>query len=937
MDDKTRMILVTGDVVCDHNYYRGNRPTADSTQPMGVRFACTGGGALLLKDIINETAKDLPGWSTAFGLDPDYEALPPTYHAYRVWEPQIANPDENDPKKQFSVWRAGEPPLGYGHPALAPADRAAAAPKAEAAPTTRLPVGANAILVIDDAGLGFRHGGYKNHWPFAANGRRAHAPRWVVLQVTGSAGEGDLWNDSVERFGDRLVLIVSAENLRRRDIRIGRGLSWETTAEDVSSELHGNPLMKPLLAARHLIVTFGSDGACWLDNRAASNRSMLVFDAARAEGEWAERHAKGGAFEFLSCFTAAIVCELCRAEQDPKPNHGPDFETALAAGLGASREVRRLGHGPIQVTAKQPNGSEKDVINPAPGFPFAAIGASIRRPADEFVSAPIPSVVAKRGDWMMLDEWHVHARSGARQRPHLEAALAVAILGPRALERFPVAKFGGLQTVDRKEIESLRTIRELIHTYEKAGAQKKPLSLGVFGPPGAGKSFGVTQIAKAVLRIDDEDILTFNLSQFSDPAALHGAFHRVRDKVLAGRTPVVFWDEFDSQDYKWLQYLLAPMQDGAFQDGQIIHPIGKCIFVFAGATSPSFEAFGPRNPDDVSVAERSGLPDAPAHLGHIEQQWLDFVLKKGPDFKSRLVGYLNVLGPNPRRIWTKEAGRRRWEDDPTDVCYPIRRALFIRAQFKLKDDERLRLDAGVVQSLLEVPRYKSGARSLEFLCQHLRGQALGTPTRSGLPGGQLLDMHVDSPVFWEICERDRDFVSVAGDLARGLHEDWVRNLAKNERETNPNAVPWEALDPDRRAANVAQAVRIPRIVGLAQLRVVKGPPLPSVEEARVRRRLRDTAAVLAEAEHNYWMVERMLSGWRYARQRDDTRKLHPLLIPYAQLPSVQQAKDHRVVRGQRGTANVPAVPDYIARVKRIGFRIEPMPGTAPTRRRGPRR
>jgi hypothetical protein len=528
---------------------------------------------------------------------------------------------------------------------------------------------------------------------------------------------------------------------------------------------------------------------------------------------------------------------------------------------------------------------------------------------------------------MMLDEWQVHARSGACQRPHFEAALAVAVLGPGALERFPVARFGGLQTVDRKEIESLRTIRQLIHAYEKVVPQKKPLSLGVFGPPGAGKSFGVTQIAKAVLHLEDEDILTFNLSQFSDPSDLNGAFHRVRDRALSGRTPVVFWDEFDSQGYKWLQYLLAPMQDGAFQDGQITHPIGKCIFVFAGATSPTFDTFGPRNPDDVSVEELKSVPDPSALMPNVEQQWLDFVLKKGPDFKSRLVAYLNVLGPNPRQRWEKQGGRRRWEDDPTDLCYPIRRALFVRVQFKLKDGDRLRLDPGVVQALLEVPHYKAGARSLEFLCQHLRASGAAAPTRSSLPGRQLLDMHVDGSVLWQICERDRAFVAAAGALARGLHEDYVQTLPQAERQTNPNAVPWEALGVNTRASNVAQAARIPRIVALAGLQVVKGQPMSAAEEDGIRRKLQENAEVLAEAEHNHWMVERMMAGWRYGRTRNNEEKRHPLLIPYAQLPDVQKGKDRRVVGGQPAAAKIPEIPDYIARVKRIGFRIEPMPKT----------
>jgi hypothetical protein len=468
---------------------------------------------------------------------------------------------------------------------------------------------------------------------------------------------------------------------------------------------------------------------------------MLVFDAPRAEGEWAQRQGKGGAFGFLSCFTASVVRELTRPKADP------DFERALFSGLRASRECRRLGHGQVYLKEKQSDGKEKQVPNPKIGFPFEEIANSIRAPEQAFVSAPIPIDISDRREWMMLDEWHGH---GGRQRAHFEAALAVAIVGPGALGRFPVAAFGKLQTVDRKEIESLRTFRKLIKAYEQKGAQKKPLSLGVFGPPGAGKSFGVIQIAKAVLGSEDEDILTFNLSQFNEPSDLNGAFHQVRDRVLSGKTPVVFWDEFDSQGYKWLQYLLAPMQDGKFQDGQIAHLIGKCIFVFAGATSDTFDAFGPRNPEDIAPGELNGRSGSD-QFRRVKQEWLDFVLKKGPDFKSRLVAYLNVLGPNPRRCWTKDAGGRRWQDDATDVCYPIRRALFMRSQFDLKDGARLRLDMGVVRALLEIPRYKSGSRSLEFLCGYIREHSAGTPTRSSLPGPQLLDLHVDAATFWEIA------------------------------------------------------------------------------------------------------------------------------------------------------------------------------------------
>ena len=47
-----KTILVTGDPICDHNYYKGKRQTADSDEKRGFRYYRTGGGALLLKDLI---------------------------------------------------------------------------------------------------------------------------------------------------------------------------------------------------------------------------------------------------------------------------------------------------------------------------------------------------------------------------------------------------------------------------------------------------------------------------------------------------------------------------------------------------------------------------------------------------------------------------------------------------------------------------------------------------------------------------------------------------------------------------------------------------------------------------------------------------------------------------------------------------------------------
>jgi hypothetical protein len=76
------------------------------------------------------------------------------------------------------------------------------------------------------------------------------------------------------------------------------------------------------------------------------------------------------------------------------------------------------------------------------------------------------------------------------------------------------------------------------------------------------------------------------------------------------------------------------MQDGAFRQGQLTHPIGRSIFVFAGGTAASVSEFG----RDLSEEQRRAA--------------------KQPDFVSRLRGYLNVLGPNPQPAAGEPGGDR---------------------------------------------------------------------------------------------------------------------------------------------------------------------------------------------------------------------------------------------------------------------------------------
>lgn len=43
--------------------------------------------------------------------------------------------------------------------------------------------------------------------------------------------------------------------------------------------------------------------------------------------------------------------------------------------------------------------------------------------------------------------------------------------------------------------------------------------------------------------------------------------------------------------------------------------------------------------------------------------------------------------------------------------------------------------------------------------------------------------------------------------------------------------------------------------------------------------------------HNNWMTDKEADGWKYGEVKDATKKEHPCMVPYEELPKEQQFKD----------------------------------------------
>ena len=247
--------------------------------------------------------------------------------------------------------------------------------------------------------------------------------------------------------------------------------------------------------------------------------------------------------------------------------------------------------------------------------------------------------------------------------------------------------------------------------------------------------------------------MTFNLSQMNGPEDLADALHQVRDAGLRGKLPFVLWDEFDSrlagESLGWLRHFLAPMQDGAFQQGEILHPIGKAVFVFAGGTSTRLADFA-NNETEA------------------------FRLAKGPDFASRLRGHVDIVGPDARG-----------GDAEADPYYRIRRAILLRSMLMntrpaLFDGKgpgaRLTIDSGVLRAFLEIGRYRHGARSLETIIAMSTLHGKTKYERSALPAEAQLDAHVEAREFLALVERYIPEGELLERLAEGGHIQYCREM-----------------------------------------------------------------------------------------------------------------------------------------------------------------
>jgi hypothetical protein len=549
--------------------------------------------------------------------------------------------------------------------------------------------------------------------------------------------------EQFNKIADKCFLLLDGNALRKAGAFISRQISWERTASELIAEIQSNPAINYLLNARQLLITFGLDGAVLIlpKNTTGEFEASLILTHGDVEGAISSKRPGSAAEVYVFTFLTAILALITVRASSFVAAHGGGAENIFSAVIDLLIKVLtktglRLNSAAenTQSEAEKWGGALRAILESAESIFLLCYFSEHNEQTTESDEAthysqptlkdwPAFSIPLEKNEALLAvpEDWTII--NSVENRQIYDVAFDYVHRGASAIEGLPCFSLGALTTVDRWEIESYQNIRNLILDYANTDSVR-PLSVAVFGSPGSGKSFGVTQIAMNILPGKIEK-LEFNVSQFFGPQSLSVAFQKVRDAVLEGKLPLVFFDEFDSDKdgikLGWIKSFLMPMQDGRFSDENGDHPLGKCILVFAGGTTPNFESFAaPLTSDEHEIFQA-------------------FKDVKGPDFISRLKGTINVLGPNPK--------------DKNDQNHVLRRSLLLRSLCERKltvKGNTVPVSPGIIRAMLTVPQFRHGARSMEAIIDMSRIEN-GFWEPAALPFRSQLALHVDANAFMKLA------------------------------------------------------------------------------------------------------------------------------------------------------------------------------------------
>jgi hypothetical protein len=569
--------------------------------------------------------------------------------------------------------------------------------------------GNNGMLIIDDGG---------NPPKIAQNMKQLNPGAWVMALGISAAH----WQDWAELFKEDFILICRLSDLETTRMEMDSSILWESTVAMAIRSMKTPEVglwdEKLNRFKCHIMVEMFPDGILYIGPDMAMFRHL---DGALPD-KGSHRYS-GSVPCYDTLLPAILVIDYLRLKKIPlERNYFFDLSKRILLNW---RQLYQYGY-------YFTDGLEFPNLDFASTYP-AGVPCSLLDTGDDpyfFVLPPFTPHFEKTLEAVSCQEWNEERRQAIRAffrtaalfYPHetagAEAAREPGYMGvilsvlkhlkeevnrKEGFKHLRLFQTGALRTTDPSEIEPVVALQRVMDSYVTKGHVKRPLCIGVFGPPGSGKSFAVVEVANVISKKFDRnpfEFFQFNLTQFSGPEEINSAIDLVRASVAKGKIPIAFWDEFDCRydgfEFGYIRYFLPAMQDGVTYVNGAPRHIGRSIMVFAGGVKDSW-------------GDMTALLKQP-------QNQTDRMIKtlKIPDFMSRLRVVLDIEGIKiPEELLRDSASG---EDLATLERILFKRAFIIAHQMATHWPKAARKTSGLLLRLL-IARYKFGARSIEAVIE----------------------------------------------------------------------------------------------------------------------------------------------------------------------------------------------------------------------------
>jgi hypothetical protein len=159
----------------------------------------------------------------------------------------------------------------------------------------------------------------------------------------------------------------------------------------------------------------------------------------------------------------------------------------------------------------------------------------------------------------------------------------------------------------------------------------------------------------------------------------------------------------------------------------------------------------------------------------------------------------------------------------------------------------------------------------------------------------------------ELQPQDKLFLEKRESIAKAIHAKYRQDQQENKPPDDPAMAPWETLSEPFKESNRQQADQI-----IEKLRRIECDiRLPESDQPALFAFTPAEEEILAEMEHDRWVAERLLEGWRLG-PRNPEKKISPYLVAWDRLEEPIKDYDRHAVRG---------IPDILAQVGLEVYRL----------------